>query len=107
MLASHDGGDDAAIEHADGLYDRACWSAAETLTRGPRSVPGGLCRRLDGLRARGFSGRYPDPLARASLVLAPHPYLGHWPDHLPGRGDVPGPPPPWTAPQRVAPAVVP
>src|SRR5260221_5942589 len=101
MLASHDGGDDAAIEHADGLYERACWSVAETLTGGPRSVPGGLCPALDGLRARGFSGRYPDPLARASLVLARHPYLGHWRDHLRGRGDVPVQPAQGTLPQAV------
>src|SRR5260370_38964852 len=88
MLASHDGGDDAAIEHADGLYDRACWSAAETLTRGPRSVPGGLCPGLDGIRARGFSGGYPDPLAPASLGLAPPPHLGRWRDHLSPPGGV-------------------
>src|SRR5258708_29103515 len=90
MLASHDGGDDAAIEHADGLYDRACWSAAETPICGTRSVPGWLCRRLDGVRARGFSGRYPDPLARASLVLAPNPYLGHLRANFPALGFVSG-----------------
>src|SRR5258708_28033161 len=89
MLASHDGGDDAAIEHADGLYDRACRSATATPTCGSRSVPGGLCPGLDGVRERFVSGRYADPLAGASLVLARHPYLGGWCDHLCGRGGVP------------------
>ena len=39
------------------------------------SVPGGLCPRLDSIRARGFSGRYPDSLACRSLVLALHTFL--------------------------------
>jgi AAA ATPase domain len=32
-----------------------------------------------------LSGRYPDPLARSSLVLARHSFLGHWRGHLRGR----------------------
>ena len=89
VLASHDDGDDAAIQHADGLHDRACWPAAAAPICGSRSVPGWLCRRLDVLRARGFSGRYADSLARASLALARHQFLGDWRNHIRGRGGVP------------------